>query len=206
MHRGDRIGIQWVAWCAVLILGAGCGWLETRDPLEGEVLPPVPWESPVDPETVLANMDSALIYLGRGIDNYARCLGDTFHFYPFGPDADALAQQGNENAFLDWDRDIEQEVMNLVLSGATSVDLTFVDEDHQEVAGTEEFKIWDEHYILVITKQGGEEETHEGIAHLELRIDPDQANQWFITRWQDFEWPGQTTSTWGLLRGETRQI
>ncbi len=194
----------------ILVLGvagvASCGWFDTRNPSGGEAEPPVPWDVPIEPETVLANMDSALIYLGRGIENYAKCYGDTFHFYPTTNDADVLAQQGKPGAFENYDREVDREVMDLIVISAKSVDLTWTPD--QVIADTEEYKIWEERYRLVIERLSGEVETYEGVAHLELRVDPNQADQWFITSWQDFFAPGQpdTVHTWGWLRGQARAL
>lgn len=196
MRAGAGIGL-------IVALVAGCGWFETRDPLPFEPIEPVPRVSPIEPELVLANMDSALVYLGRGIDNYVRCLGDTFHFYPHLNDQVVWEQQGKPNAYENWDRNVEREVMDLILSSAKEVDVTF--SDRNVVADTEDYKIWEQHYVLEISKTDTVE-TYEGVARLELRTDPSQANQWFITNWQTYEWPGQTAKTWGWLRGLRRQI
>jgi len=194
----------WMAGLAVVLAVAGCRWFDTRDPLPGEPETPVPWQSPTEPEIVLANMDSALIYLGRGIDNYQRCLGDTFHFYPLDDDRATLEAQGKPNAYDDWDREVEREVMDLVLNSAKSVDLTF--SDQEVIADEPEFKKWEEHYLLVIEWLSGETGVYEGNCQMEIRIDPEQANQWFIEKWGDVETPGQEHETWGRLRGEKRQI
>ncbi len=193
-------------WILLLSAAAGCGWFDTRQPLPGEVLPPVPWVSPINPEIVLANMDSAMTYLGRGITNYGQCFSDTFHFYPYPDDAAVLANQGKPTAYDDWTLSVEREVTDLILSSAKNVDVSFV--DRVVVADETDYKIWEEQYLLLIDYLSGQSTAYEGVARLELRVDPDQANQWFITRWQDFLRPDQPESvtTWGLLRGETRQI
>ena len=193
-------------WVLALWLAAGCGWFETRDPLPGEPIAPVPWESPIEPETVLANMDSAMTYLGRGVTNYVKCFGDTFHFYPYANDAAVLAQQGKPGAYDDWTLSVEAEVVDLILNSAQSVAVQF--EGHDVIADNTEYKIWEEQYTLDVQFRSGAQGIYEGVARLEIRIDPSQADQWFITRWQDFLRPGQPDSvqTWGWLRGQERQI
>ena len=189
-----------------VVVAAGCGWFDTREPLPGEIVAPVPWVNPVEPEMVLANMDSAMTYLGRGIDNYAKCFGDTFHFYPYPNDEAVLAAEGKPQAYEDWVLSVERDVMELVLSMAKTVDVRF--EGHDVVADNTEYKIWEERYLLIIDSLNGEHGEYQGVARLEIRIDPNQADQWFITRWQDFVKPGQpdNVETWGWLRGQRRQI
>jgi hypothetical protein len=193
-------------WIVLLGVAGGCGWFDTREPSPVTPEPPVPWESPIEPETVLANMDSALVYLGRGITNYSRCYADTFHFYPTANDRDVIGQQGKPTAFDDFTKTVEEEVMDLLLNSSTRVEVTWTPDE--VIVDTEEHKVWEERYHLLIEYLSGAVETYEGIARLELRVDPDQANQWFITSWQDFFFPNQpdTVYTWGYLRGQRRQI
>jgi hypothetical protein len=207
LERGDRAArIAAGVWILTLLAAAGCGWFEPRNPIKGETAAPVPWVSPIEPELVLANMDTAMTYLSRGIDNYAKCYADTFHFYPYPDDANTLAQQGRDHVYDDWTLTVERDVTDLILGLAKTVDLRF--EGHDVVADDSQYKIWEERYTLVIDYLSGQEETYEGVARLELRVDPSQANQWYITRWQDFLKAGQPDSvhTWGRLRGERRPI
>jgi len=143
---------------------------------------------------------------GARVTNYVKCFGDTFHFYPYANDADVLAQQGKPGAYDDWTLSVEAEVVDLILNSALSVDVQF--EGHDVIADNTEYKIWEEQYTLDVQFRNGGQGTYEGVARLEIRIDPSQADQWFITRWQDFLRPGQPDSvqTWGWLRGQERQI
>jgi hypothetical protein len=99
---------------------------------------------------VLANMDSALTYLARGMANYVKCYADTFHFYPTPNDQAIMEAQGRPTVYDNWTKTVERDVMDLILTQARNLDITFV--SRQVIADETLFKIWEERYRLALQR------------------------------------------------------
>jgi hypothetical protein len=126
--------------------------------------------------------------------NYERSLADNFNFLPFEQDAIDLP-----GAFDDWTKDVEMDVLKLMLSESSEAEVSFdrvVNIDENEYV---QFRVTYE--MRLVAKTGGVEETYQGIAEFDVRRN---AGIWELELWREVE-RVESFTTWGYLKGTLRQ-
>lgn len=208
-----RVALR-IALAAVLLASlTGC-LFSPRDPDgppgEGDE---IPWETPVDTDTVLKNLAAALA--GEGTQNYLDCFtSDTegdFVFRCFFDPSDSLdAEPEAEERYGNWRiGDEGGAVDGIFLEAAEGISVSFTTDTEPDESFDVTYRRED--YVLTITWQSGahhdvlnEEIEYRGRATLWMR--KDDTGRWAIFRWVDRRLPDQgDDETWGKLKGDYRQ-
>lgn len=178
---------------ATLLL-AGCSLFSPRTP-EPPSENPTPWNEPVSPTIVLANLDSAYEY--RDLTSYMRSFdADSFSFQadPRDTSDPAIAVR-----YRGWSFDVEREVSSKIFAQSDSIRLDSLSvsaDSSQEHFGTSEAILYRRYHLRIYSAQA---RFARGIARFSLRSD--QSGYWRIVRWEDVR---TDTTDWGQLKGEFR--
>lgn len=196
-HRGGlfRAGILMVLMFG-MILASGC-LFQPRDaewPNEEDI----PWTLPIDPESVLENMRSAVD--SQTSTNYQNSLGEgngeEFKFIASFNDEQEADNQGKPDYFVDFGKDRELAALDKLYTQVDSVKIEWnFDPETDMTVGSDEATIILDGYQLIVVRPGGESTTYEGSAELTLRL---VGGQWFLTRWDESN--SSATQSWGRLR------
>jgi len=183
-----------------MILASGC-LFQPREP-EKPDQSSVPWTLPIDPESVLENMRSAID--SRTRTNYENSLGEgsteelQFVFLPSLNDEQQASDQGKPNYFEGFDRARELAALDKLY---TQVDSTRIDWNFDPATdmtqGADETTIFLDDYRLYVGFTGSEPIVFEGAAVLTLRL---VDGQWFLTKWDETDSPSEYQQSWGRLR------
>jgi len=182
-----------LAAAALLILiQAGCGLFDTREPVEGEGGQSF-WQPPTSPEIIVRNLEVAF---ENGIFNdYQRALTADFTFHP--DLADSLdVEGGRPGAFANWTRDVETETAAAIFATADSLSLV-MDPPSQEIIGDD--RLLKQNYILTLQTVGGAT-IYAGEVWFFVRP---VAGEWYIYHWEDIA-TSSSRRSWGFLKGNTR--
>ncbi len=182
---------------ALVLPGAGCNLFETREPVistgSGSQ-----WERPISPSIIVKNLESA--FEGGTFNDYERALTEDFVFVPDDSDVFAMdtTERPGEDAYADWDREIETITAETIALAAdsVSVDLEIFSED-SESDGRRLLKY---HYDLGTFTNG--EVTHY-LGDVWFRIRQEANGEWFIQEWTDVSLVEGAVS-WGRLKGRSR--
>ncbi len=202
----SRDGLEFIRRGTVLlslfgmILASGCLFQprDAEDPEEGSV----PWTLPIDPESVLENMRSAVDSKTR--TNYENSLGEgstedlQFLFIPSFNDEQQASDQGKPEYYDGFNRTRELAALDKLY---TQVDTLWIewnfDPTTDMTEGSEETTIFLENYKLNVSFPGSEPTIYEGAAVLTLRL---VDGQWFLTKWDETDSPSEYQQSWGRLR------
>ncbi len=179
-----------------MILASGC-LFQPRDaewPNEEDI----PWTLPIDPESVLENMRSAVD--SQTSTNYQNSLGEgngeEFKFIASFNDEQEADNQGKPDYFVDFGKDRELAALDKLYTQVDSVKIEWnFDPETDMTVGSDEATIILDGYQLIVVRPGGESTTYEGSAELTLRL---VGGQWFLTRWDESN--SSATQSWGRLR------
>jgi hypothetical protein len=187
-----RLALFTLAIAAFAALGSGC-LFDTR-----------PANAPVvdgggvvfdDPEDVFQGMRSGLE--SNRFSEYERALGDDFIFSPLL--SDSLDQTFTPTTFSGWTRQVERDVMLLVVSEADSIQVEFTP---KRLIDTNSYVQYRTEYRLRVVPRNGDAAVYAGVALLDVRR---IRGQWQVTYWDEI---GRVDpyQTWGFLRGITRGL
>jgi hypothetical protein len=129
--------------------------------------------------------------------DYQRTLADSFSFHPDVADSiDGLSLWG-EDRYLDWNYDVEIQVMGRIFTLADSLTLSFSDTTETQ----EENRAEREADYELRVKSDGNWTTYEGTARFLLAK---VGSEWSLYKWKDQRSEAAEFDTWGVLRGENR--
>lgn len=194
-----RRALPAAAAAAVLILLGGC-ILSPRSPDGPPEGGQTDWETPVDTDTVLRNIRTALS--GENINNYRDSFTEDYEFHVDPQDSLDAGEEGTTR-YADWTRDDEVFAATGIFSDASSISVSFVNVEAPQEEFDETFR--KEDYTLTIAWQSGphvnEEITYKGRATLWMRR---TAGRWAVFQWVDRRADPPVNETWGVLRGDYR--
>jgi hypothetical protein len=192
-----------------MILASGC-LFQPRWPEEPDA-DSVPWTLPIDPESVLENMRSAVD--SRTRTNYENSLGEgdteelRFLFIPSFNDVQQASDQGKPDYFDAFNRTRELAALDKLYTQVDSVSIEWsFDPATQMVQESEKTTIYINgedangnaiFYQLYVGFTGTEPIVFTGQAVLTLRL---VDGQWFLTRWDETESASEYQQSWGRLR------
>lgn len=174
---------------------SGCNMFEPRDPdPPGSDSDKIPWRPANDAAGIFANLTSGIENLD-GV-NYQRTLSDGgFNFIPLDQD---VIDINDPRAYADWSKDVEVDVLNLMLSEARSATVTFNRTVNINQSEYVQFRV---NYELEMTaKADGSVTVYKGIAEFDVRRN---AGIWELELWRDVE-RVESFTTWGYLKGTLR--
>jgi len=181
-----------------MILANGC-LFQPRTPEDPDE-DSVPWTLPIDPESVLENMRTAID--SQTSTNYQNSLGDgssenlTFTFIASFNDEQEAENQGKPDYFEGFGRERELAALDKLYTQVDSLRIEWnFDPNTDMTVGSEETTIDLDNYQLYVSRTGSETTIYEGSALLTLRLD---GGQWFLIIWDETE--SSTTQSWGRLR------
>ena len=182
------------AWCLLII--TSCNLVEPREAerprFDDDRIPFRPANSAAG---VFPNLQTGVENLVQG-QNYDRSLADQFVFQPL--DDDVIDPSLPPGIFENWTKDVEINVLNLMISEASEASVTFIPTPQINENEFVQFRVT---YELKLTpKAGGEEATYKGVAEFDVRR---VSGIWLVERWEDIERDGNFT-TWGYLKGTLR--
>jgi hypothetical protein len=182
------------AWCLLII--TSCNLFEPR-----EAEPPrfdddrIPFRPANSAAGVFPNLQTGVENLAQG-QNYDRSLADQFVFQPL--DDDVIDPSLPPGIFENWTKDVEINVLNLMISEASEASVTFIPTPQINENEFVQFRVT---YELKLTpKAGGEEATYKGVAEFDVRR---VSGIWLVERWKDIE-RVENFTTWGYLKGTLR--
>ena len=155
-----------------------------------------------DPETVISNL--VTIVYGNISGSYPDLFTEDFEFVPDPEDLDFINNQYGPGIYLDWFKPVEVSVADQLFDRLAKALLDLEEIDIAEQTDTTYVAYYE--YKLDILPHGDTWRYYYGIAHLHLRLSPED-NFWYINRWDDFrpqDIPEDSRGTWGLLKGEIR--
>jgi hypothetical protein len=174
-----------------LLVVAGLWLLEScaRNPEEPEA--PIPIIILSDPDSVFRQIQVGLSQ--KFITSYMNAFSDSFHFVPDPDDLLFIQDFRPAEVYDGWDARVEEQVHQIILGSAGSIDVQFETEDTPTQNDTL-VERW-ENYVLTIDSQD-----YIGQARLVMRR---TEGQWRITFWQDIRLglPADGDTTWGFERG-----
>jgi hypothetical protein len=177
----------------VVTAATGCNLFEPREAEPPGTSDNIAYVPPNSAAGVFANLKSGIENLAQGA-NYDRSLADNFNFLPFEQDAIDLP-----GAFENWSKQVEMDVLKLMLSESSDADVTFnrvVNIDETEFV---QFRVTYE--MRLVAKTGGQESIYKGIAEFDVRRN---AGIWELELWREVE-QVESFTTWGYLKGTLRQ-
>ena len=181
--------------CCLLIITA-CNLFQPR-----EAEPPredddrIPFRPANSAAGVFPNLQTGVENLSDG-QNYERSLADNFVFLPL--DQDAIDPSLPPGIFDDWTKDVEVNVLKLMISEASEASVTFTQTPQINENEFVQFRVT---YELKLTPAaGGEAATYKGVAEFDVRR---ISGIWLLERWRDIERVEDFT-TWGFLKGTLR--
>ena len=188
------LGIICVVCC--LLVAMGCNLFEPR-----EAEPPredddrIPFRPANSAAGVFPNLQTGVENLAQG-QNYDRSLADKFVFEPL--DDDAIDPSLPPGIFENWTKDVEMNVLKLMISEASAASVTFAPTPQINENEFVQFRVT---YELKLTaKAGGEETTYKGVAEFDVRR---VSGIWLVERWKDIE-RVESFTTWGYLKATLR--
>jgi hypothetical protein len=189
-----RLTVFAVAMLTLALAGSGCIF-STRDaepPDKGAVQ-----ISLDDPQDVFVAMREGLEK--DAVSSYERAIGDDFIFSPLLDDSLDQNFIGPPSAFEGWNREVELDVTNLLLSEADTVRVDF---SPSPLINDNTFVRFKTTYsIRVVLRADGSSTTYEGVANIDVRR---IGGIWQVEYWDEIATVGGA-STWGFLRGILRQ-
>jgi len=193
-----RIALVAVAAVALSLLG-GC-ILSPRSPDGPPEGDQTDWETPIDTDTVLRNIRTALA--GESINNYHDSFTEDYRFHVDPQDSLDAGDEGTTR-YANWTREDEVFAANGVFNDAASIAVSFSNVEAPQEEFDETFRTED--YTLTVAWQSGphvnEEIIYRGRATLWMRR---VAGRWAIFRWVDRRADPPINDTWGVLRGDYR--
>ena len=184
----NRLG----AALAVLLL-AGCGWFDTREPIEGEG-DSSDWEIPTTPEIIVRNLIVA--FENGNFNDYRRALSSDFRFVPDGTDVAELAiTRPGQPVYENWTAEVETETAETIRQDSLSVELSNLVE---EIEGQDRRLRYD--YVLT-RFQDPEDQVFSGELFFRVR---EVSGEWIIFEWEDVA--SSSDPSWGRLKGELRVL
>jgi len=187
---------QWVAWPVVvgMVFATGCGFLDTRDPLQPpdkSCLAPL---AQTAPENILANYENAVGCKIQGVNQFQGTMNaETFLFTLDSVDAIELMLP-----FISRDQTVESFRRGATDAGSDSLGFTFGDKPPEQSANEAfydkvpyTFQVVDADSLKVL-------ETYSGTA--DIRLHTNEFGQWEIVSWNDFN-DGSGHPTWGRWLG-----
>jgi hypothetical protein len=173
----------------------GCNMFEPREAQPPGVDEGVPYFPPNDASGVFANLRSGIENLAQG-GNYERSLADNFFFVPL--DQDAIDPSLPQGIFLDWTKDVELQVLQLMISESADASVVFRSTPQINENDFVQFRVI---YELNLTaKAGGAKSEIQGVAEMDMRR---IGGIWQLEKWRDVE-RVENFTTWGYLRGTLR--
>jgi hypothetical protein len=179
-----------------LLIITNCNLFEPR-----EAEPPredddrVPFRPANSAAGIFPNLQTGIENLADG-QNYDRSLEDNFVFLPL--DQDAIDPSLPPGIFDNWTKDVEINVLKLMISEASAASVTFTQTPQINENEFVQFRVT---YVLKLTPQaGGEEATYQGVAEFDVRR---VSGIWLLERWRDIE-SVENFTTWGFLKGTLR--
>jgi hypothetical protein len=177
----------------LLMVGSGC-LFDARDATP----PDTGGENTVifdDPEDVFTGLTVGLEE--DAFSNYERAVGDDYIFSPLLDDS--LDQNFDATTFTSFTRNVELDVMRLVLSESDSIQVEF---SPKPTIDQNSFVRYETTYSLrLVPTSGGDASIYRGTANIDVRR---ISGVWQIVYWDEIEGDAQYSS-WGFLRGITRQ-
>jgi hypothetical protein len=175
-----------------VVLLAGCNMFEPRaaNP-PGDDQDKIPWVPANDADGIFANLTSGIGNLD-GV-NYERTLADNFDLLPL--DQDAIDLPG---AFVDWTKQVEVDVLNLMLSESNEATVTFQRTRNINQSEYVQFRV--EYELRLVAKANGAESVYKGIAEFDVRRN---GGIWELELWREVE-KVENQTTWGYLKGTLR--
>jgi hypothetical protein len=164
--------------------------------------------SPRDPENpgggqvplvTLSDPDSALVQIQRGLavrltSHYMNAFDDPFVFHPDERDSIELSTE-NPGVFDDWDRQVEEEVTNIIITSSAQIAVSFTTAE-STVVEAGRVVVVNEDYELTV-----DADEYEGQAEFTI---VNTNGEWRIFSWLDRRRSGSSLSSWGFLKGENR--
>ncbi|MGE5179192.1 MAG: hypothetical protein ACM3PF_08890 [Bacteroidota bacterium] len=188
----------------LVIVAAGCGLFEPREPKLASVIPPPPCLARLDPDSVVVNI---AVHYARGGDCYPAQLADSvspelagFHFYP---DIQDSLESLPRDPFTGWNKAIETSVTLSVAASADTIivvfDSTYASPTIGSTSPTRE-TFYYEYHLLAVTAPG-DTTRYQGQAELTM-VRP--TTTWSLEGFRDHR-DASGRPTWGILRGSKRQ-
>ena len=182
-----------------LLFQSGC-ILSPRDPDGPPEGGQTDWETPIDTDTVLRNIRTAL--MGESVNNYRDSFTEDYRFHVDPQDSLDAGVEG-EDLYAHWTRQEEVFAANGMFNDAASISVSFTNVEAPQEEFDETFRRED--YTLTVAWQSGphvnEEIVYRGRATLWMRR---TAGRWAIFQWVDRRADPPVNDTWGVLRGEYR--
>jgi hypothetical protein len=178
-----------------MVVAPGCSIFEPR-----EAQPPrdvgqsgVPFVPPNDASGVFPNLKSGIENLLDGA-NYKRSLSDNFNFEALLDDQVDLGVE----VYEDWSKDVEEGVLDFMLSGADTIEVDFNPLVIQDETDFVQFRV--EYDLRMVLSSGGVQ-VYRAVAEFDVRRF--SSGQWELDLWKEIEPVGDFTS-WGYLKGQIR--
>jgi len=144
---------------------------------------------------VFPNLKSGVENLNSG-ENYDRSLADHFVFLPL--DQDAIDPSLPPDIFQDWTKDVEMNVLKLMISESSAASVTFNSTPQINENDFVQFRVT---YVLNLTSTATATETEiQGVAEFDVRR---ISGIWLVEQWKDIE-SVESFTTWGFLKGSLR--
>lgn len=184
------------AWVLGLMLCAGCGQFDTRDPEPPSDEPIIPFDPPTTEDKVLGNVERAIE--GRGPSNYNRSLSAEFSYEPPITDGELLAQFP-----ASWRQNDETGLWSQILKDTRDRNITVVwtwgaQREIQLVEGSDDRRYYDDLEYTCAFGLGGQTKIYAGKVDLYL---VETTGGFQIYKWVDIEGEGNNQSL-GWLRLE----
>lgn len=190
---------------ALVLIGAGCGLFEPRQPRVAVGPPPLPCRVRSSPDSVIANIT---VHYGKSTDCYATQLADStdptlagFHFDPDVQDYALWNNPPSPNPFDGWNKDVESRVSQSVATKVGSIVVSF---DSTYAAPTTSTNPTREtryyYYHLVVTTVVGDSTRYQGQAELTML---QTATNWSLETFRDHR-DASGLPTWGSFRADRR--
>lgn len=174
------------------VLANGC-LFQPREP-ETPSEDSAPWILPIDPQNVLANMESALESLTS--TNYENSLGEEFQFFPSWRAEEDAAQVGFSFEGYRNSRELDALAKLYTLVDSLRVEWNF-DPSEDMTEGPDEAQITLEDYQLFVSYSGSEPTEYSGSAEMTLRL---VDGQWVLVTWDESNSTASDLPDWGQLR------
>lgn len=189
---GRRVVLFTLALLSALMVSACLFEAREATPPDAGSGPSVPLDSPTQPFVAVKTSFEK----DNDVD-YERALSDGFRFYPLQDDSLDQSLIGT-GAYDNWTKDVELEVVRLLLSEA-NLEVSF---ETTPRINENTFVRFDVIYVLLEIKPGTPPDTtqYAGTSQIDVR---NEGGNWRFTQWRDLS-AGPGVRTWGYLRGITR--
>jgi hypothetical protein len=187
----------------LVLIGAGCGLFEPRDPRSATPIPQERCRVRTSADSVVANIT---LHYGRGTDCYAAQVDSGFQFIP---DPQDYLQRDNPpslNPFDDWNRDVEVGVSQTISTRADTVLVSFDSTYAAKTTTTNptrETRYYNYHVLVIAAPT---DTTQSDTTRYQ-----GQAEMTFVQRTTDYTLEsfrdhrdGSVYPTWGSLRADQR--